>query len=126
MKAKSPWRFNRKTQTLQLFGPRGNRRYCVGLRSCRTSAGVLDWIMQIAKKPWADDPILAGLVRDMNRLLNPQANLCSCGIEKGPINVAKVLAGERTLRSIMEGMLLQDEDNPHLFSFGAKRGKPRR
>jgi hypothetical protein len=65
--------------------------YYVDLEKCKTSAGVLDCIMQVAGKGWATDHILASLVHEIYRLLSPQANLCSMGQEKGPIDIKKVI-----------------------------------
>ncbi len=85
----SPWRFNPRDLTLSYELP--HERYYVKLKECDTSAGMLDWIMQVAGKYWATDEVVASLVRDLNRLLNPQGNLCSCGEERGPINVREVI-----------------------------------
>jgi hypothetical protein len=35
--------------------------------------------------------VLAGLVRALDDLLEPQANLCSGEVERGPIDVKRVL-----------------------------------
>lgn len=64
-------------------GVDGSEPYCIPLAECQTSAQVLDWIMQIAKKKWADDRILARFVRAIDFYVNPQATLCSMGVEKG-------------------------------------------
>ena len=40
---------------------------------------MLDWICQIAHKTWADDATLAALVRALDDVLRPQANLCPNG-----------------------------------------------
>jgi hypothetical protein len=58
-------------------------QYEIDLDRCTTSAAVLDWICQIANKTWATDTVLAALVRQLNALLEPQANLCSFGVECG-------------------------------------------
>ena len=79
----SPWKFNERDLTLSYGSPR--ERYYVKLKECDTSTGMLDWIMQVAGKTWADDHVLASLVRDLNHLLNPQGN------HRGPINVRKVI-----------------------------------
>jgi hypothetical protein len=47
-----------------------------------SSAAVLDAIMQVAGKSWADDARLAGLVHALDDILHPQANLCSGGGDK--------------------------------------------
>ncbi len=92
MGTKSPWSFDKKTICLVLNAPNeeGPRGYDVDLEDCTTSAHVLDWIMQVASKG-VSDRVLAWLVRDLNRMLRPQATLCSGGIEKGPIDVKKTL-----------------------------------
>jgi len=54
-------------------------RYEIDLERCLTSAEVLDWLCQIAKKAWATDAILADLVRALNAVLDPQSNLCPGG-----------------------------------------------
>lgn len=92
------WRYEPDTLIVAFYDQRGVFRYEVDLERCRTSAAMLDWIMQVARKGWATDAVLAGLVRAFNRLLRPQRYLCSYGKERGPINVKNVLAetaGER-------------------------------
>ncbi len=61
--------------------------YEVDVEQCRTSAHLLDWIFQVETKGWADDACIAGLIRALSELLDPQATLCSNGIEQGPIDV---------------------------------------
>jgi hypothetical protein len=56
--------------------------YWIDLERCRTSSQVLDWIMQVANKSWADDGTVASLVRAIEYALRPQATLCSLGIER--------------------------------------------
>jgi hypothetical protein len=56
--------------------------YPVGLESLTTSAEMLDVIMQIEGKSWATDACVAGLVRALNDLIDPQARLCSGGNSK--------------------------------------------
>jgi hypothetical protein len=91
-----PWRLDPETRVLYPVWP---YRYEVDLDACTTSAEVLDWIIQVAQKGWAsaehggngpehnpdgwtDDAILAGLVRALDDVLHPQANLCSFGASK--------------------------------------------
>lgn len=40
---------------------------------------MLDIIMQIVGKTWADDAALAGLVHALDDILAPQENICSWG-----------------------------------------------
>jgi hypothetical protein len=84
-----PWRFEPETRVLALYDE-GRWIYEVDLERCRTSAGVLDWIMQVASKTWATDAVIAGLARGLKGLLNPQATLCSFGIERGPLDIASM------------------------------------
>jgi hypothetical protein len=57
-------------------------RYEFSITRCRSSAKVLDFIMQVAGKSWATAPLLAGLVRAFDDILRPQENLCSGGRDK--------------------------------------------
>ncbi|MGH7256380.1 MAG: S4 domain-containing protein, partial [Nitrospirales bacterium] len=86
-----PWKFDSKNLTLTLRTNDPQQSYQIDLKKCRTSAEVLDWIMQVAGKSFVDDHILALLIHELNRLLYPQGNLCSLGTEQGPIDVKKVL-----------------------------------
>lgn len=83
-----PWRFQALNLTLELDLD-GNWIYEIDLEKCTTSASCLDWIMQINGKSWADAAVVAGLVEALDELLHPQATLCSSGVERGPINVAR-------------------------------------
>lgn len=74
-----PWRLDTGSYVLYALRP---YRYEVDLEKCLTSAGVLDCIMQIAGKAWADDELLAGLIRALDDVLNPQSNLCPGGTSK--------------------------------------------
>lgn len=68
-----PWALDISTFTLD------HDDYQVDLEQCTTSTEVLDWIAQIATKQWATNEVIAGLVRAINDVLAPQANLCSGG-----------------------------------------------
>jgi len=83
------WVVDRKHLSLTFAGK--GIWYQIDLERCRTSAEVLDWICQIGGKAWATDAIIAGLVRALNYFLHPQANLCSFGHERGPINIRRIL-----------------------------------
>lgn len=67
--------------------------YEIDLERCTTSAAVLDWIMQIARKSpeYIDDATLGALVRELDLRLDPQRTLCGCGKELGPIKPLEVL-----------------------------------
>jgi hypothetical protein len=77
----------------------GGSLYDIDLERLTTSARVLDWIAQVASRPWASDRVIAGLVRALDAHLHLQANYCGQGVDRGPVNAAKVLLRERT-RSI--------------------------
>src|SRR5262249_11814634 len=59
--------------------------YEVDLEQCTTSAEMLDWIFQVAKKTWARGEVVRDLVKILNKLLRPQGTLCSFGVESGPL-----------------------------------------
>lgn len=90
----APWKFEESTLRLIIYkeeAGKGQKRYAVDLKECTTSANVLDWTMQVPKHNWATDKTIASLVRALQQYLDPQMNLCSGGIEKGPVNVKKLL-----------------------------------
>lgn len=74
-----PWRLDTENCVLYPVEP---YRYEIDLETCTTSAEVLDWICQIAGKTWADNATLAGLIRALDDILNPQSFLCSGGASK--------------------------------------------
>ena len=87
------WKFDPDRLVLVLRRGGGRWMYEVDLGRCQTSAGVINWIIQVSKKSWASDAVLADLVRQLDDLLNLQATLCSFGQERGPIDVKEVLRG---------------------------------
>lgn len=74
-----PWELDTSTCVLRIAEP---FPYEVDLEQCTTSARVLDRIMQISHKTDTDDATIAGLIRALGDVLNPQANLCSFGASK--------------------------------------------
>lgn len=89
------WTLQKSNYTLQLHDMHGNWRYEIDLERCLSSAQVLDWIMQVSMKQWATPQVVAGLVRALDEVLYPQANLCSGG-------GSKLLTNAR-LRELVEG-----------------------
>ncbi|MCA9467001.1 MAG: hypothetical protein KC643_16360 [Nitrospira sp.] len=92
--SKNPWRFIKSKRCLAInssYISKGEEQYYVDLDQCKTSARVLDAVMQVAGKTWATDQVLASLVRDLQHYLKPQQTLCSGGEEQGPIDVKMVL-----------------------------------
>lgn len=72
------WRFDRRLRTLSYTAADDPTiQYEIDLECCQTSAAMLDWIMQITNKAWATDSVIADLVRALNRIIEPQAKLCS-------------------------------------------------
>jgi hypothetical protein len=51
--------------------------YRIVLDQCTHSAAVLNLIIQVTTKTWATDECLAGLVRALHHILDPQQHLCS-------------------------------------------------
>ncbi len=88
------WHYDHDRLALDLFNIEGHWIYEVDLERCRTSAEVLDWIFQVAGKTWCTDKILGGLIHMLDKILHPQATLCSFGRERGPINAAALLSGK--------------------------------
>jgi hypothetical protein len=81
-------------------GPVTDWVYWIDLREITTSAGMLDWIFQIAGKTWGTPEVVAGLVQAFQDLLHPQSTLCSFGVERGPIRVRDRIASLRRLRQL--------------------------
>ena len=69
------WCLDRRTRELILPG-----RYEVDLDRFLTAGACLDWVAQVARKRWATDAVVAGLVRALDDVLDPQAHLCSGGM----------------------------------------------
>jgi hypothetical protein len=92
-----PWALNDQTMTLETDRPQypAGGGYWIDLESCTSSAEVLDWVCQVAGKLWADDVTLAGLVRALNDVLNPQGTICSSG-------QGRRLSKARIRRQVME------------------------
>ena len=86
-KINSMWKFNKGNLTLKLIT---HPKYEVDLERCNTSVEVLDWIIQVSRKVWATDEMIGSLVRQMDRCLAIQENICGCGVDK-PFNARKWL-----------------------------------
>lgn len=67
-----PWRFD--TEDLCLIHKEGD--YVIPLERITTSACLLDWIMQVNQKAWADPLTIFSLLVALRRILDPQANYC--------------------------------------------------
>ncbi|GAA0632382.1 hypothetical protein GCM10010174_61800 [Kutzneria viridogrisea] len=57
----------------------GGTPHRVDLRACRTSAHVLDEVIRVAAQPWAEDTVIAGLVRALDAVLRLSVHLCPQG-----------------------------------------------
>jgi hypothetical protein len=78
------WNGWRLESSLELVYPAypGGGVYPVDIERLTSSSQMLDIIMQVAGKSWATDECLAGLVRALDHIFQPQANLCSGGSDK--------------------------------------------
>ena len=56
--------------------------YEVDLEDMDCSAAVLDWIVQVSKKSWADRALVGELVESIDEILDLQGTYCSDGIEQ--------------------------------------------
>jgi len=75
------WYLSKNLELLYRAYP-GGGVYPIDPEYLTSSPAMLDLIIQVAKKEWATDACLAGLVRALNDLLDPQSTLCSCGSHK--------------------------------------------
>lgn len=75
VKSKKEWVFNEKDLTLE--HPASG--YYVDLDRCDSTAEVLDWIVQVASKPWATPRTVGALVKELDALLGLQESYCSGG-----------------------------------------------
>jgi hypothetical protein len=72
-----------RLEGLELVYPAyGSNVYPIDLERFTSSAKMLDTVMQVAGKTWATNDCVAGLVRALDYLLQPQGTLCSCGQDK--------------------------------------------
>ena len=55
--------------------------YWIPVGSIKTAHEILDWIVQVSQKNWANSDVLAGLVHALDDVLNIQANFCPSGQE---------------------------------------------
>lgn len=76
------WQLDAATFELSYSDPSEGNEYSVDLERFCNSAQVLDVILQVAAKRWATDQCLAGLIRGINDVMQPQANLCTGGVDK--------------------------------------------
>ena len=87
----SLWAYQESNLTLNLtVAP----HYYIDLERCNSSAQILDWIIQVSKKPWATDEILSALVRALDGYLDIQGNISSMGVDH-KFNARKWTMGNR-------------------------------
>src|ERR1700719_553472 len=70
------WTFNRSRLTLT-----HEHRYEIDLEEMTCSAKMLDCIFQISAKGWASIDDLGQLLKALDEIFNPQATLCSFGVD---------------------------------------------
>lgn len=97
----SPWRIRLDNLTLEHEGG-----YYVDLERCQGAAQMLDWIMQVAKKTWADDRTIAELVRKLNLCMDPQGTMCS-GAAANSDGVPSPVLREWISRRLVEDEMLE-------------------
>ena len=83
------WSYNRNALTLECRID-GRWIYEIDLERCNNSAEVLDWIIQVSKKTWADNDLVGELVKWIDFVLHPQETTCSCGVDR-TINAREIL-----------------------------------
>lgn len=76
-----PWRLDPDNLALVLVDREAHWLYTIDLERCTTAAAVLDWIMQVNGKGWADR-VVGPLVAALDDVLYPQSTLCSWGRSK--------------------------------------------
>lgn len=67
----------------------GGGVYPINIERFTSSAQMLDIIMQVASKSWATNDCIAGLIHALDYLLQPQATLCSSGVNRS-LTVAQI------------------------------------
>jgi hypothetical protein len=77
------WRFIERNNTLEYRREDGSCPYYIDLDEMRTSAQCLDWIFQLHSKAWMSDRDRTDLLQAIKERIDPQANLCSFGVERG-------------------------------------------
>lgn len=76
-----PWQLSNDGLTLEQEGQQ-IRHDWIDLTRCTTSAEVLDTIFHAARRGEVDDAAIAGMIRALDDLLDPMANLCGGGQPK--------------------------------------------
>ena len=72
------WSLDAGSYVLNHDGPVG---YWVDLERCGSSAEVLDWIVQVSHKAWADSHDVAMLVAALDAVLRLQKIACGSGVD---------------------------------------------
>ena len=91
------WRYNETMMFLELWTAKGGWLYEIDLFRCRTSAQVLDHIIQLHEKSWLTNDDMRDFLEAINDLLHPQSTLCGLGIDRGEIkNIRRTINNVRT------------------------------
>lgn len=83
-----PWHYSPEGDVLELIGEDGESDYWVRLADCRTPAGRLDWIAQVAKKQHLDAGTIVAFIRaldDLVGLREDDALADSRPVRQGPL-----------------------------------------
>jgi len=86
-----PWRYDARLLSLTHTA----RRYEVDLEQCNTSAEILDWLCQVSQRSWCSREDAGYLLAALDALLDPQAHVCSGGIEGSGFSASKYLRQQR-------------------------------
>ena len=89
------WFFDAERLTLD-YRPNGRWSYEIDLERCQDGAHLCDWIFQVLGRCPAKD--MLDMLRALNTLLRPQANVCSCGQNKRIPDVKKFFADRMGVR----------------------------
>jgi hypothetical protein len=65
--------------------------YPIELDDCTSCAALLDVVFHVSLKAWMSREAIGHLVQALQDLLEPMANLCSCGIDHGPFDAKRWL-----------------------------------
>ncbi len=108
------WRLNERNVSLEYWDDERGNIYYIDFETCRTSAGILDWVFQVHKKTFIDDRDRADLIHALDDILDPQANYCSWGESKSadPVALVRSCRGSLAWKERL-GRLLKDLTIPH-------------
>jgi hypothetical protein len=93
-----PWVYRQQTAELSYAD-----RYSIDLERCRTSAQVLDWVVQLRHKSWTTAADIGALVAALDDLLDLQATRCGWGVERSIVSRKQYAARSARAPVAVEG-----------------------